>query len=136
MSVPFILFSASFFLHDATIFHFLMLKYDCPSSLHIFTFLTFSSSSITFLLHCCYYPSYSAYKWIYEKLRGNVPLQYLVWVIYPMMLILFASFFCNLVAPQAIGMYSLLFPEPLTSVHPQLSCRSFILSTSAALSTF
>ncbi|XP_053540273.1 chloride channel protein 1a isoform X3 [Ictalurus punctatus] len=47
--------------------------------------------------------SLQAYKWMYGKLRGNVPLQYLVWVSYPMVLILFASFFCNLVAPQAIG---------------------------------
>lgn len=110
-----------------------MLKYDCPSPLHISTFLTFSSSSITSLLHCCYYPSYSAYKWMYGKLRGNVPLQYLVWVAYPMVLILFASFFCNLVAPQAIGVYSSLFPEPLTSVRPLLSCSTFILTTSAPL---
>ncbi|XP_026784189.2 chloride channel protein 1a [Pangasianodon hypophthalmus] len=47
--------------------------------------------------------SLQAYKWMFGKLRGNVPLQYLVWIAYPMVLILFASFFCNLVAPQAIG---------------------------------
>ncbi|XP_047672863.1 chloride channel protein 1a [Tachysurus fulvidraco] len=47
--------------------------------------------------------SLQAYKWMYGKLRRNVPLQYSVWVAYPMALIMFASFFCNLVAPQAIG---------------------------------
>uniref|UniRef100_A0A4W4EXV6 Chloride channel protein n=1 Tax=Electrophorus electricus TaxID=8005 RepID=A0A4W4EXV6_ELEEL len=33
----------------------------------------------------------------------NILLQYLVWVIYPMVLIIFATIFCHLVAPQAIG---------------------------------
>uniref|UniRef100_A0A8C2G178 Chloride channel, voltage-sensitive 1a n=1 Tax=Cyprinus carpio TaxID=7962 RepID=A0A8C2G178_CYPCA len=41
--------------------------------------------------------------WFYGELRGNIPLQYLIWVFYPMVLILFASLFCHLVAPQAIG---------------------------------
>ena len=30
-------------------------------------------------------------------------LQYLAWVSYPMILVTFASLFCHLVAPQAIG---------------------------------
>ncbi|XP_041933300.1 chloride channel protein 1a isoform X3 [Alosa sapidissima] len=47
--------------------------------------------------------SLQAYKWIHTELRGNIPLQYLAWVSYPMILIMFASFFCHLVAPQAIG---------------------------------
>ncbi|XP_012685024.1 chloride channel protein 1a [Clupea harengus] len=47
--------------------------------------------------------SLQAYKWIHAELRGNIPLQYLAWVSYPMILIMFASFFCHLVAPQAIG---------------------------------
>ncbi|XP_062385324.1 chloride channel protein 1a isoform X2 [Sardina pilchardus] len=47
--------------------------------------------------------SLQAYKWIHNELRGNIPLQYLAWVSYPMILIMFASFFCHLVAPQAIG---------------------------------
>ncbi|RXN11295.1 chloride channel 1-like protein [Labeo rohita] len=47
--------------------------------------------------------SLQAYKWFYGELKGNIPLQYLVWVFYPMVLILFASLFCHLVAPQAIG---------------------------------
>uniref|UniRef100_A0A8C1SC80 Chloride channel, voltage-sensitive 1a n=1 Tax=Cyprinus carpio TaxID=7962 RepID=A0A8C1SC80_CYPCA len=47
--------------------------------------------------------SLQAYKWFYGELRGNIPLQYLIWVFYPMVLILFASLFCHLVAPQAIG---------------------------------
>ncbi|KAK6323685.1 hypothetical protein J4Q44_G00060240 [Coregonus suidteri] len=47
--------------------------------------------------------SLQLYKWIHWELRGNVLLQYLAWVSYPMVLIMFASFFCHLVAPQAIG---------------------------------
>uniref|UniRef100_A0A8C7G7X9 Chloride channel, voltage-sensitive 1a n=1 Tax=Oncorhynchus kisutch TaxID=8019 RepID=A0A8C7G7X9_ONCKI len=47
--------------------------------------------------------SLQLYKWIHWELRGNVLLQYLAWVSYPMALIMFASFFCHLVAPQAIG---------------------------------
>uniref|UniRef100_A0A8C6NZA8 Chloride channel, voltage-sensitive 1a n=1 Tax=Nothobranchius furzeri TaxID=105023 RepID=A0A8C6NZA8_NOTFU len=37
------------------------------------------------------------------KLRGNIPLQYLAWVSYPLMFIIFSSLICHLVAPQAIG---------------------------------
>uniref|UniRef100_A0A4W4EYP9 Chloride channel protein n=1 Tax=Electrophorus electricus TaxID=8005 RepID=A0A4W4EYP9_ELEEL len=47
--------------------------------------------------------SLQGYKWMYRELRGNILLQYLVWVIYPMVLIIFATIFCHLVAPQAIG---------------------------------
>lgn len=45
----------------------------------------------------------SAYKWIHSELRGNIPLQYLAWVSYPLIFILFSSLFCHLVAPQASG---------------------------------
>ncbi|KAJ8354981.1 hypothetical protein SKAU_G00225480 [Synaphobranchus kaupii] len=47
--------------------------------------------------------SLQVYKWMYGELKGNVLLQYLAWVTYPMVLIMFASLFCNLVAPQSIG---------------------------------
>ncbi|MED6239592.1 Chloride channel protein 1 [Ataeniobius toweri] len=47
--------------------------------------------------------SLQAYKWIHGELKGNVPLQYLSWVTYPIILIVFASLFCHLVSPQAIG---------------------------------
>uniref|UniRef100_H3CRI8 Chloride voltage-gated channel 1 n=1 Tax=Tetraodon nigroviridis TaxID=99883 RepID=H3CRI8_TETNG len=47
--------------------------------------------------------SLQAYKWIYGELKGNVPSQYLAWVFYPMILVMFASFFCHLISPQAIG---------------------------------
>nr|XP_046273210.1 chloride channel protein 1-like isoform X2 [Scatophagus argus] len=47
--------------------------------------------------------SLQAYKWIHGELRGNIPLQYVAWVSYPLMFILFSSLFCHLVAPQAIG---------------------------------
>lgn len=50
----------------------------------------------------------SAYKWIHGELRGNIPLQYLAWVSYPLMFILFSSIFCHLVSPQAIGLYLLM----------------------------
>lgn len=48
-----------------------------------------------------------AYKWIYKELKGNIPLQYLAWVSYPLIFILFSSLFCHLVSPQAIGLYQL-----------------------------
>ncbi|XP_076010956.1 chloride channel protein 1 [Genypterus blacodes] len=47
--------------------------------------------------------SLQAYKWIHGELKGNVALQYLAWVSYPMILVMFASLFCHLVSPQAIG---------------------------------
>ncbi|XP_029986412.1 chloride channel protein 1-like, partial [Sphaeramia orbicularis] len=47
--------------------------------------------------------SLQAYKWIYVELRGNVLLQYVAWVSYPLLFILFSSLFCHLVAPQSIG---------------------------------
>uniref|UniRef100_A0A8C6NZL6 Chloride channel, voltage-sensitive 1a n=1 Tax=Nothobranchius furzeri TaxID=105023 RepID=A0A8C6NZL6_NOTFU len=47
--------------------------------------------------------SLQAYKWIHGELRGNIPLQYLAWVSYPLMFIIFSSLICHLVAPQAIG---------------------------------
>uniref|UniRef100_A0A669F6M6 Chloride voltage-gated channel 1 n=1 Tax=Oreochromis niloticus TaxID=8128 RepID=A0A669F6M6_ORENI len=47
--------------------------------------------------------SLQAYKWVHGELKGNVPLQYLAWVTYPMILVTFASLFCHLVSPQAIG---------------------------------
>uniref|UniRef100_A0A3P9P0H1 Chloride voltage-gated channel 1 n=1 Tax=Poecilia reticulata TaxID=8081 RepID=A0A3P9P0H1_POERE len=47
--------------------------------------------------------SLQAYKWIHGELKGNVPLQYLAWVTYPIILVVFASLFCHLVSPQAIG---------------------------------
>ncbi|XP_033836395.1 chloride channel protein 1 isoform X1 [Periophthalmus magnuspinnatus] len=47
--------------------------------------------------------SLQVYKWIHGELKGNVPLQYLAWVTYPMILVMFASLFCHLVSPQAIG---------------------------------
>ncbi|XP_037640227.1 chloride channel protein 1 isoform X1 [Sebastes umbrosus] len=47
--------------------------------------------------------SLQAYKWMHGELKGNVPLQYLAWVSYPMILVMFASLFCHLVSPQAIG---------------------------------
>lgn len=49
----------------------------------------------------------SAYKWIHGELKGNVPFQYLAWVTYPMILVVFASLFCHLVSPQAIGKLSI-----------------------------
>ncbi|XP_068257923.1 chloride channel protein 1 isoform X4 [Nyctibius grandis] len=47
--------------------------------------------------------SLQAYKWMYRELHPNVPMQYLAWVTYPLVLILFAAIFCNLVSPQAVG---------------------------------
>ncbi|NXN16499.1 CLCN1 protein, partial [Indicator maculatus] len=47
--------------------------------------------------------SLQAYKWMYRKVQPSVPLQYLVWVSYPLALILFAALFCHLISPQAVG---------------------------------
>ncbi|XP_008497333.2 chloride channel protein 1 isoform X1 [Calypte anna] len=47
--------------------------------------------------------SIQAYKWMYRELHLNIPMQYLVWVAYPLVLILFAATFCQLVSPQAVG---------------------------------
>ncbi|XP_037129075.1 chloride channel protein 1 isoform X1 [Syngnathus acus] len=47
--------------------------------------------------------SLQAYKWMHGELKGNVALQYLAWISYPMILVMFASLFCHLVSPQAIG---------------------------------
>ncbi|XP_040452258.1 chloride channel protein 1 [Falco naumanni] len=47
--------------------------------------------------------SLQAYKWMYQALHPNVPMQYLAWVTYPLVLILFAAIFCHLVSPQAVG---------------------------------
>ncbi|KAG6924934.1 chloride voltage-gated channel 1 [Chelydra serpentina] len=40
---------------------------------------------------------------MYKELHPSVPMQYLAWVIYPLILILFAAVFCHLVSPQAVG---------------------------------
>lgn len=58
--------------------------------------------------------SLSAYKWMHGELKGNVALQYLAWVSYPMILVMFASLFCHLVSPQAIGELSITC-QPLLS---------------------
>ncbi|XP_009067828.1 PREDICTED: chloride channel protein 1 [Acanthisitta chloris] len=47
--------------------------------------------------------SIQAYKWMYTELHPNIPMQYVVWVAYPLALILFAAVFCHLVSPQAVG---------------------------------
>ncbi|XP_042305968.1 chloride channel protein 1 isoform X2 [Sceloporus undulatus] len=47
--------------------------------------------------------SLQAYKWMYKELHPSIPMQYLAWVTYPLILILFAALFCQLVSPQAVG---------------------------------
>nr|XP_028568164.1 chloride channel protein 1 isoform X1 [Podarcis muralis] len=47
--------------------------------------------------------SLQAYKWMYNSLHPSIPMQYLAWVTYPLVLILFAALFCQLVSPQAVG---------------------------------
>ncbi|XP_054858564.1 chloride channel protein 1 [Eublepharis macularius] len=47
--------------------------------------------------------SLQAYKWMYKELHPSVPMQYLAWVTFPLILILFAAVFCQLVSPQAAG---------------------------------
>lgn len=36
-------------------------------------------------------------------MQPNLPLQYLVWVTFPLTLILFSALFCHLISPQAVG---------------------------------
>lgn len=84
----------------------LLISNHFPSSL---SFYPCNSVFLLLLLLCfCFllkFPPASAYKWIHGELRGNIPLQYLAWVSYPLMFILFSSLFCHLVSPQAIGLY-------------------------------
>nr|XP_055191167.1 chloride channel protein 1 [Nyctereutes procyonoides] len=47
--------------------------------------------------------SLQAYKWSYYQMQPNLPLQYLVWVTFPLTLILFSAVFCHLISPQAVG---------------------------------
>ncbi|XP_062417610.1 chloride channel protein 2-like [Pungitius pungitius] len=44
-----------------------------------------------------------AQKWIYEGLDSNVFLQYLAWVAYPVVLIIFSAGFTHILAPKAVG---------------------------------
>uniref|UniRef100_A0A2K6AYY3 Chloride voltage-gated channel 1 n=1 Tax=Macaca nemestrina TaxID=9545 RepID=A0A2K6AYY3_MACNE len=47
--------------------------------------------------------SLQAYKWSYAQMRPSLPLQFLVWVTFPLVLILFSALFCHLISPQAVG---------------------------------
>ncbi|XP_047418551.1 chloride channel protein 1 isoform X2 [Sciurus carolinensis] len=47
--------------------------------------------------------SLQAYKWTYAQMQSSLPLQYLAWVTFPLILILFSALFCQLVSPQAVG---------------------------------
>uniref|UniRef100_A0A8D2A638 Chloride channel protein n=1 Tax=Sus scrofa TaxID=9823 RepID=A0A8D2A638_PIG len=47
--------------------------------------------------------SLQAYKWTYYQMQPNLPLQFLVWVTFPLVLILFSALFCHLISPQAVG---------------------------------
>ncbi|XP_055447156.1 chloride channel protein 1 isoform X2 [Bubalus kerabau] len=44
-----------------------------------------------------------AYKWSYYQMQPSLPLQFLVWVGFPLILILFSALFCQLISPQAVG---------------------------------
>ncbi|XP_012877091.1 PREDICTED: chloride channel protein 1 [Dipodomys ordii] len=47
--------------------------------------------------------SLQAYKWTYAQMQPSIPLQYLAWVTFPLVLILFSALFCHLISPQAVG---------------------------------
>ncbi|XP_035306711.1 chloride channel protein 1 [Cricetulus griseus] len=47
--------------------------------------------------------SLQAYKWTYAQMQPSLPLQYLAWVTFPLILILFSALFCQLISPQAVG---------------------------------
>lgn len=101
---------SNFGLHCLWLFY----LYNCVSCLYSVLF----STSI----------SLSAYKWMHGELKGNVPLQYLAWVTYPMILVMFASLFCHLVSPQAIGMLSITCQPRLCSPVPEFSSFFMLLS--------
>ncbi|XP_061270976.1 chloride channel protein 1 isoform X2 [Bos javanicus] len=44
-----------------------------------------------------------AYKWSYYQMQPSLPLQFLVWVGFPLILILFSALFCQIISPQAVG---------------------------------
>ncbi|KAM9216444.1 chloride channel protein 1 [Dugong dugon] len=47
--------------------------------------------------------SLQAYKWTYYQMQPSLPLQFLAWVTFPLVLILFSAIFCHLISPQAVG---------------------------------
>ncbi len=44
-----------------------------------------------------------AYSWAYAELEFSVALQYVIWVIFPLVFICFSTGFVHLVGPNAIG---------------------------------
>ncbi|ELK27010.1 Chloride channel protein 1 [Myotis davidii] len=54
------------------------------------------------------------YKWTYSQVQPSLPLQFLVWVSFPLILILFSAHFCHLISPQAVGV---LFSIEVTSTY-------------------
>ena len=46
---------------------------------------------------------FTAYKWMYEELAFSPPLQYIAWVIFPLVFINFSTGFVHIVGPNAIG---------------------------------
>ena len=74
---------------------------------------------------------------MHGELKGNVPLQYLAWVTYPMILVMFASLFCHLVSPQAIGKLSITCQPLLSSQTTDFSCflSIFLLLVSRILTS-
>nr|P21564.1 RecName: Full=Chloride channel protein; AltName: Full=ClC-0 [Torpedo marmorata]CAA40078.1 chloride channel protein [Torpedo marmorata] len=71
------------------------------------------------------------YKYLFALVEGNIGLQYLVWVCYPLALILFSSLFCQIVSPQAVGSG---IPELKTIIrgavlHEYLTLRTFVAKT-------
>ncbi|XP_014643162.1 PREDICTED: chloride channel protein 1 isoform X2 [Ceratotherium simum simum] len=47
--------------------------------------------------------SLQAYKWTYYQMQPSLPLQFLAWVTFPLILVLFSALFCHLISPQAVG---------------------------------
>lgn len=57
-------------------------------------------------LICGYFFPFAARRWLHRDLTDNYILKYVVWVFFPVLLILFSSGFAHTVAPQAIGNYA------------------------------
>ncbi|XP_053535179.1 chloride channel protein 2 [Ictalurus punctatus] len=58
---------------------------------------------VSFVMDFCIAICLQAQKWMYGGLEGNMVLQYLAWITYPVVLISFSAGFTHIVAPQAAG---------------------------------
>ncbi len=63
-----------------------------------------STSSCFIVLYLQFVHSFAAYRWLYEELAFSPALQYLAWIMFPLVFICFSTGFVHIVGPNAIGM--------------------------------